>query len=64
VPVMSEGLAVAEKLLGREEALQLVTGRPGALMRDLPPSQVAPLPTPIAPRGGGWRDLLHRWRNR
>jgi protein-tyrosine phosphatase len=64
VPVMSEGLAVAEKLLGREEALLLVTGRPGALMRDLPPSQVAPLPAPIAPRGGGWRDLLHRWRNR
>jgi protein-tyrosine phosphatase len=64
VPVMSEGLAVAEKLLGREEALLLVTGRPGALMRDLPPSQVAPLPAPLAPRGGGWRDLLHRWRNR
>ncbi|MGZ5786294.1 MAG: tyrosine-protein phosphatase [Ramlibacter sp.] len=64
VPVMSEGLAVAEKLLGREEALQLVAGRPGALMRDLPPSQVAPLPAPIAPRGGGWRDLVHRWRNR
>jgi protein-tyrosine phosphatase len=64
VPVMSEGLAVAEKLLGREEALQLVTGRPGALMRDLPPSQVAPLPAPISPSRRGWRDLLHRWRNR
>jgi protein-tyrosine phosphatase len=64
VPVMSEGLAVAEKLLGRAEALQLVTGRPGALMRDLPPSQVAPLPAPIAPSRRGWRDLVHRWRNR
>jgi protein-tyrosine phosphatase len=64
VPVMSEGLAVAEKLLGREEAQQLVAGRPGALMRDLPPSQAAPLPTPIAKSRRNWRDLLHRWRNR
>jgi protein-tyrosine phosphatase len=64
VPVMSEGLAVAEKLLGREEARQLVTGRPGALMRDLPPSQAAPLPAPVAPARRGWRDLVHRWRSR
>jgi protein-tyrosine phosphatase len=64
VPVMSEGLAVAEKLLGREEAQQLVVGRPGALMRDLPPSQVAPLPAAIASSRRGWRDLVHRWRSR
>lgn len=44
VPVLSEGLAVAEKLLGKEEARQLVVGRPAALMQDLPPSQAAALP--------------------
>jgi protein-tyrosine phosphatase len=58
VPVLSEGLAVAERLLGREEALQLVTGRPGALMRDLPPSQVAPLPSHKQPSRSWWRKLL------
>jgi protein-tyrosine phosphatase len=64
VPVLSEGLAVAEKLLGTEEARQLVTGRPGALMRDLAPSQVAPLPAPIPPPRRSWRELLDRWRRR
>lgn len=62
VPVMSEGLAVAEKLLGAEEARLLVHGRPAALMSDTPPSQVAPLPARKASSGSGWRKIFDRWR--
>jgi protein-tyrosine phosphatase len=63
VPVLSQGLAVAEKLLGAEEARQLVHGRPAALMSNLAPSQVAPLPAPSKPSATGrWRALLSRWR--
>lgn len=59
VPVLSEGLAVAEKLLGADEAQQLVQGRPAALMNDTPPSQVAPLPARTASMAW-WRKLLPR----
>jgi protein-tyrosine phosphatase len=60
IPVLSEGLAVAERLLGHEEAQQLVQGRPAAIMDDLPASQAAPLPARKA-SGGGWlRRLLKR----
>lgn len=62
VPVLSAGLAVAQKLLGAEQAQLLVTGRPAALLSNVPPSQVAPLPVRKASRGGGWRALLARWR--
>jgi protein-tyrosine phosphatase len=63
VPVLSEGLAVAERLLGATEARQLVQGRPAAVMSNLSPSQAAPLPAPLKPPGkGGWRALLARWR--
>jgi protein-tyrosine phosphatase len=63
VPVLSEGLAVAERLLGATEARQLVQGRPAAVMSNLSPSQAAPLPAPLKPSGkGGWRALLARWR--
>jgi protein-tyrosine phosphatase len=62
VPVLSEGLAIAQKLLGAEEAQQLVQGRPAALMSNMAPSQVAPLPQRKASSGRGWRDLLARWR--
>jgi protein-tyrosine phosphatase len=61
VPVMSEGRAIAEKLLGAEEARQLVEGRARALMANLPPARVAPLPQRRA-RQGGWRALFSRWR--
>jgi protein-tyrosine phosphatase len=63
IPVLSEGLAVAERLLGREEAQLLVQGRPSAIMNDLPPGQVAPLPASQGKRSGGpsWlRRLLKR----
>lgn len=62
VPVLSEARAVAEKLLGREEAQQLVEGRQTSLMSNLPPSEVAPLPARKASSGRGWRALLGRWR--
>lgn len=62
VPVLSEGLAIAEKLVGADEARLLVQGRPAALMSDLLPSLVAPLPAPRARSGRGWRALLRRWR--
>ena len=62
VPVLSEGLAVARKLLGADEAELLVQGRPAALMSNLAPSQVAPLPARKSSRGRGWRALLGRWR--
>jgi protein-tyrosine phosphatase len=57
VPVLSEGLAVAQKLLGADEAQQLVKGRPAALMSNVAPSQVAPLPARAA-RAVGWRRFL------
>jgi protein-tyrosine phosphatase len=62
VPVLSEGLAIVEKLLGPDEAQQMVRGRPGALMSNAAPSQVAPLPARAAVSGRGWRAWLERWR--
>lgn len=62
VPVLSEGLAIAERLLGTEQAQLLVQGRPGAVMDDLPPAQVAPLPAIQHSAGRGWRALFSRWR--
>lgn len=61
VPVLSEALAVAERLLGREEAQQLVQGRPAAIMDNLPPGEAAPLPARKASGGTSWlRRLLRR----
>ncbi len=62
VPVLSEARAVAERMLGAEEAHQLVRGRAEGLMSDLLPSAIAPLPGRAASPGGGWRELLKRWR--
>jgi len=62
VPVMSEGLAIAQRLLGPEQAQLLVQGRPAALMADMPPAQVAPLPAPQKTASRGWRALFDRWR--
>lgn len=59
VPVLSEGLAVAERLLGPQEARLLVQGRPAALLSDTPPSQVAPLPLRKAAGDSWWRRLVN-----
>ena len=62
-PVLSQGRDVAEKLLGREEAEQLVQGRPDAILRNLLPSQVRPLPAGKSSMGKGWlSSVFKRWR--
>jgi protein-tyrosine phosphatase len=60
VPVLSEGLAVAQKLLGTQEAQLLVQGRPAALLANTPASQVAPLSARKPSHAPWWRSLLRR----
>lgn len=55
-PCLSEGLAVAEKLLGKMEAGRLVKERPQAILDDVSPDLVAPLPEAADLR----RSLLSR----
>ena len=57
VPVLSEARAVAERLLGREEAQLLVEGRQKLLLGDSPPSAVPPLPVRKA-ASGWWGGFL------
>jgi protein-tyrosine phosphatase len=56
-PVLSEAYAAAQRLVGPEEALQMVRGRQEVLMADLPPSHAAPLPA-VAPRRKSWLSRL------
>ena len=56
VPIMSEAFLIAQRLLGNDEAMQLVQGRPDAVLRDLPPARVHPLPQSRS--RGGWRKFL------
>ncbi|MES3001710.1 MAG: CpsB/CapC family capsule biosynthesis tyrosine phosphatase [Pseudomonadota bacterium] len=58
IPVLSEGRAAAEKIVGAQEAAQLVEGRPAALMANLAPGRVAPLPERRKRGWRGWRALL------
>jgi protein-tyrosine phosphatase len=58
-PVLSEGRAVAERLLGREEARLLVKGRQGALLNNIPPSEVPSLPARKT-ANGWWRRVFDR----
>lgn len=44
VPEMSAALHIAERYLGREEASRLVLERPQAILNNLSPASVAPLP--------------------
>lgn len=62
IPVLSEGLAVAERLLGAEEAQELVRGRPSAIMNNLPPSRAAPLPARRSGKtsGASWLRRLFK----
>jgi protein-tyrosine phosphatase len=60
VPVMSEAKVIAERLLGREEAQLLVEGRQTAVLGNLPPSDVPPLPASKASNGNWWNRLLSR----
>jgi protein-tyrosine phosphatase len=61
-PVLSAARDIAERLLGPEEAQQLVQGRPAALLADQPPAQVAPLPARPAAARPNWLARLRRWR--
>jgi hypothetical protein len=56
---MSAGLAVAEKLLGKEEAQRLVLDRPRAILQNLHPQMVPPLPQ-IASKKSLWHRLFGR----
>jgi protein-tyrosine phosphatase len=58
IPVLSEAKAIAERMLGSEEAQLLVEGRQTALLDDLPPSRVPPLPAPKA--STTWWNRLFR----
>jgi protein-tyrosine phosphatase len=57
VPVLSEAKAIAERMLGREEAELLVLGRQTALMANASPANVPPLPARKASKGW-WRGLF------
>lgn len=57
-PVLSEGRAAVEKLLGAAEAQQLVQGRQQVVLDNLPPSRAAPLPAPIRTRHTWWRAFV------
>jgi protein-tyrosine phosphatase len=59
VPVMSEARAVAERMLGRDEAQLLVEGRQAAVLQSLLPSAIPPLPT-IQATNGWWKNPFSR----
>ena len=52
-PRMSETLPVLEKTLGKEEARRLLHDRPQAILDDVDPAQVAPVPALTRPTSGG-----------
>jgi protein-tyrosine phosphatase len=55
-PVLSEALPIARRLVGEDETVQLVRGRPDAVLRNVPPGEIAQ-PPEHAPRKG-WRSFL------
>ena len=57
-PQLKPALAVVERLLGEQEATNLVLARPQAILDNLPPEQTPPLPQKVAPKPGFWQ----RWR--
>ena len=59
-PVMSQGREIAEKLLGKDEAFQLVEGRQTVILHDKPPSEAAPLPSRQRSSGGGLAKMFGR----
>ena len=59
-PCLSEGLAVAERLLGPAEADRLVNQRPQSILDDICPNLVAPLPHVATQRRGLISRILNR----
>ena len=43
-PLLAEGVRIAEKYVGKEEAHRLVFERPRAILDDIAPGKVAPIP--------------------
>ncbi len=61
VPVLSQARDIAEKLLGAQEATQLVSGRPNCILSNVLPSQAAPLPSAGRPvQGPSWLQRVLR----
>jgi protein-tyrosine phosphatase len=60
-PCLMEGLAVAERLLGKQEADHLVNGRPQSILDDAPPDAAAPLPAMKAPAQSLSSRFFNRW---
>jgi protein-tyrosine phosphatase len=60
IPVLSEAKAIAERLLGPEEAKLLVKGRQVALLKNLPPARVPQLPARKASTRW-WKGLWPGW---
>ena len=64
-PLLAEGMQLAEKWIGAQEARRLVVDRPQAVLDDLPVSEVPPAPA-LAPQGhtrrsrGVWAKIIGR----
>jgi len=64
-PLLAEGMQAAEKWVGAEEARRLVFDRPQAILDNLPPAEVTPVPA-LDPAGhkprsqGIWAKLMRR----
>lgn len=66
-PLLAEGQQAAARYVGKEEAHRLVFERPQAILDDVPPQQVTPVPAlrpadPDARPGSLWRRLVRRSR--
>ncbi len=64
-PLLAEGRQAAQKYVGKEEADRLVYERPRAILDDVAPAKVRPIPALLADdqkpsRPGFWRRLLSR----
>jgi protein-tyrosine phosphatase len=62
-PLLAEGQQAAEKYVGKEEAHRLVYERPRAILDDVAPGQVAPIPALLADgqrpkKPGFWRRFM------
>ncbi|MEO6270577.1 MAG: CpsB/CapC family capsule biosynthesis tyrosine phosphatase, partial [Lautropia sp.] len=64
-PLLAEGREAAEKYVGKDEAERLVRGRPRAILDDLAPAAVHPVPALLPDAGsrkGGFWSRLTRGR--
>ena len=62
-PLLAEGAQVAEKYVGKDEAHRLVFERPRAILDDIAPAKITPIPALLAGTGkskkpGLWRRMM------